>query len=153
MAFATGVSVPARFLFGWLSDRVSPQYLMGFAALLLVVGVFVLEACVIKLGWSGYRPIVLFALFQGCGVGGCATTMPVLTGRCFGARNFGKIIGLVMFGFAIGNILTPTAGIIYDKTGSYEMAFFICMGCAALGIVLALLIRPNALQPEFTTED
>jgi predicted MFS family arabinose efflux permease len=61
-------------------------------------------------------------------------------------------MGLIMVGFAIGILLGPTsAGRIFDKTGSYEMAFFICIASALLSVVLALLIRPDALHAEFKT--
>lgn len=150
MALALGVTLPGRFITGVLCDRFGPKGLMAITGLFVAAGPLALEVCVIKLGWIDFRAIAVFALFQGGAVAMNAVLLPVLVGRCFGERNFSKIMGLIMIGFAIGILLGPTsAGRIFDKTGSYEIAFFICTACALLSVVLALLIRPDALRPEF----
>ena len=150
MALALGVTLPGRFVTGVLCDRFSPKGLMAIAGLFVAAGPLALEVCVVKLGWIDFRAIGVFALLQGGAVATNAIVLPVLVGRCFGDREFSKIMGLIMVGFAIGILLGPTsAGRIFDKTGSYEMAFFICIACALLSVVLALLIRPDALHAEF----
>lgn len=152
MAFALGVTLPSRFVTGVLCDRFSPQALMAVTGLFVGAGPLALDVCVIKLGWIDYRAIGVFALLQGGAVAMNAVVLPVLIGRCFGEREFSKIMGLIMVGFAVGILLGPTtAGRIFDKTGSYEIAFFVCAACALISIVLALLIRPNALHTEFET--
>lgn len=150
MALALGVTLPGRFVTGVLCDRFGPKGLMAITGLFVAAGPLALEVCVIKLGWIDFRAIGVFALLQGGAVAMNAVVLPVLVGRCFGEREFSKIMGLIMVGFAIGILLGPTsAGRIFDKTGSYEMAFFICIVCALLSVVLALLIRPDALRAEF----
>jgi MFS family permease len=152
MAFALGVTLPGRLITGLLCDRFSPKSLMAIAGLFVAAGPLALEVCVIKLGWIDYRAIGVFAVLQGIAVAMNGVVLPVLIGRCFGEREFSKIMGLIMTGFALGILLGPTtAGRIFDKTGSYEIAFFVCAGCALVSIVLALLIRPNALHAEFQT--
>lgn len=152
MAFALGVTLPSRFITGVLCDRFSPKALMAVTGLFVAAGPLALDVCVIKLGWIDYRAIGVFALLQGGAVAMNAVVLPVLIGRCFGEREFSKIMGLIMVGFAVGILLGPTtAGRIFDKTGSYEIAFFVCAACALISIVLALLIRPNALHTEFET--
>jgi MFS family permease len=153
MSIAVGCSIPGRFLFGWLADRYSPQYVLAVTGLFQVAGSFVLWFFVITLGWRDLRPILIFAVFQGMGIAGNATVLPILTGRCFGLRNFAKIIGLVMAGFALGALLgAPISAAIYDSTGSYALAWALCMGVAAVAAVLALFIRPTALHGEFEEE-
>lgn len=150
MALALGVTLPGRFVTGVLCDRFGPKGLMAITGLFVAAGPLALELCVIKLGWIDFRAIVVFALLQGGAVAMNAVILPVLVGRCFGEREFSKIMGLIMVGFAIGILLGPTsAGRIFDKTGSYEMAFLICIACALVSVVLALLIRPDALRGEF----
>ena len=152
MAFALGVTLPSRFITGVLCDRFSPKALMAIAGLFVAAGPLALEVCVIKLGWIDFRAIGVFAFFQGGAIAMNAVVLPVLIGRCFGEREFSKIMGLIMVGFAVGILLGPTsAGRIFDKTGSYEIAFLVCAACAFLSIVLALLVRPNALHAEFET--
>ena len=150
MALALGVTLPGRLITGVLCDRFSPKVIMAIAGLFVAAGPLALEICVIKLGWIDFRAIALFALLQGGAVATNAIVLPVLVGRCFGNREFSRIMGFIMVGFAIGILLGPTsAGRIFDKTGSYEIAFFICIACALLSVVLALLIRPDALRAEF----
>jgi MFS family permease len=153
ISLAVGISVPGRFLYGWLADRFSTQFVMATVGIFLAAGSLALKLFVITLGWRDLRPIVLFALVQGLGIAGFATVLPVLVAKCFGPRNFGKIIGLVMFGFAIGTLLgAPISAMISDKTGSYAAAWLVCSAVAALSVVLALFVRPTALHDEFEEE-
>lgn len=154
MSFALFVTMPMRFMYGWLCDRVDPKYLMASAGVFLFTGSLVLWVFVVELGWVNYGAIYLFAVVQGCGIAGNAVAFPILVGRCFGEREFARIMGLVMSGFAIGVILGPyLVGLIFDTTGSYEISFWGCMGFAIVSVVLALLVPTTALQKEFTTAD
>jgi len=154
MAFALIITLPGRFIYGWLCDHLNPKYLMASAGLFLAGGAFVLWYFVIRLGWmNDYRAIGIFSLFQGTGIAGSAIVLPILVGRCFGEREFPKIMGLVMAGFALGVIFGPfSMGKIFDLTGSYAGAFFLATGVAGLAGILALFIRPHALKDEFKAD-
>jgi MFS family permease len=152
LAFAVGVSVPGRFLYGWSSDHIAPQILMASAGLAMAGSSIVLVIVVINLGLTGSVPIWLFALLQGFGIAGSTVVLPILVGRCFGDLEYGKIQGLVMAGFAIGVILGgPSAAAIYDATGSYELAFILAAVIGVISAVLAFLVRPQALHGEFVS--
>jgi MFS family permease len=154
MAVAVGVSVPGRLFFGWVTDRISPQFLMASVGLLLALSTISLVVFVIRLGWMTSTPIWLFGVTQGLGIAGSTVILPILVGRCFGDLEFGKIQGLVMAGFAIGVIFGgPSAARIFDTTGSYEMAWMACTVVGVVSTVLALLVRPTALHGEFTTQN
>jgi len=146
------VTIPMRFVFGSLSDRFDPKKLMASAGIFLIGGTLTLWVLVLRLGMRGTVPVAVFALFQGFGVAANAVTLPILVGRCFGARDFGKIIGYVMMGFAVGVIFGPVvmAG-IFDATGSFELAFVYSTVALTISVVLATLIRTTALYPEFNT--
>ncbi len=152
MAFALLVTLPARFIFGWLCDRVNPKYLMSSTGIFLMAGSFILWFFVISLGWvEDYRAIWLFAFFQGFGIAGSAIVLPILVGRCFGEREFPKIMGLIMSGFAIGVILGPVSmGRIFDAVSNYAAAFGIAMAVSIAMAVLALFVRPNIPIHQFT---
>ena len=150
MAFAVGISVPGRFLFGWLTDRIAPQFLMAFAGLVLGCSALALYLLVIRFGMIDYVPIWTFGILQGTGIAASTVVLPILVGRCFGDLEFGKIQGLVMAGFAFGVILGgPSAAKIFDTTGSYAWAFVVCGAGGAISMVLVLLVRPEALHGEF----
>jgi MFS family permease len=152
LAFAVGTSVPGRFFYGWLTDRIAPPILMASAGLLMATSALVLDVLVIRLGMIGSAPIWLFAVLQGLGIAGSTVVLPILVGRCFGDLEFGKIQGLVMAGFAIGVIFGgPSAAVIFDATGSYELAFVLAAIIGAASAVLAVLVRPHALHGEFVT--
>lgn len=153
MAFALFVTLPARFIFGWLCDRFNPKYMMASAGFFLMGGAFILWYFVVKLGWvNDYRAIGLFSFFQGFGIAGSAVVMPIMVGRCFGEREFPKILGLAMTGFAVGVLFGPfLMGKIFDATGNYANAFILAMGVAFAAGILALFIQTDALQNKFTT--
>jgi MFS family permease len=152
MAFAVGISVPGRFISGWLTDRIAPQILMAAAGLLLACSAVALHLLVIEFGMIGYVPIWTFGFLQGLGIAASTVVLPILVGRCFGDLEFGKIQGLVMAGFAVGVIFGgPSAARIFDTTGSYAWAFVLCAIGGAISIVLVLLVRPKALHAEFET--
>jgi MFS family permease len=152
MAFAVGISVPGRFISGWLTDRIAPQVLMAAAGLLLGCSALALHLLVIEFGMIGYVPIWTFGFLQGLGIAAATVVLPILVGRCFGDLEFGKIQGLVMAGFAVGVIFGgPSAAKIFDTTGSYAWAFVLCAVGGAVSMVLVLLVRPQGLQAEFQT--
>ncbi len=153
MTAAVGVSVPGRFFYGWITDRISPQYLMASAGVLLALSTISLLVFVIKLGWTSSAPIWLFGITHGLGIAGSTVVLPILVGRCFGDLEFGKIQGLVMAGFAVGVIFGgPSAARIFDTTGSYELAWIICTVVGIVSMILALMVRPTKLHAEFTTQ-
>jgi MFS family permease len=152
MAIAVGISVPGRFISGWLTDRIAPQALMAAAGLLLGGSAVALHLLVIEFGMIGYVPIWTFGFLQGLGIAAATVVLPILVGRCFGDLEFGKIQGLVMAGFAVGVIFGgPSAAKIFDTTGSYAWAFVLCAVGGAISMVLVLLVRPQGLQAEFQT--
>jgi MFS family permease len=151
---AVGISIGGRLLAGWLCDRWKLRYLLALGGLFISCSVGALEVFLIRLGYTSTGPLFLFSLFYGLGIAGTHIVIPVIVGRCFGQLNYGRIMGMVMSGFALGVIFGPTvAGRIFDTTGSYELAFVICIAGLVLSALLALLIRPERLQPLFTTQD
>jgi MFS family permease len=157
-SFALAVTMPMRFFMGYLCDRIDPKYVMAAAGVFLAIGSTMLWLGMIRFGWVGYGPIIAFALIQGTAISGNAIGLPILVGRCFGAREFSKIIGLVMTSFAVGVFFGPTTvGYIYTNSApppdqSYELAFILTTVAAIISIVAALSIRTKALYGEFTAE-
>jgi MFS family permease len=149
---AIGFSVVGKFLFGWAADRWSAPILMAATGFLAAVGPVALELFVVR--GDGANPLVLWlhAVPYGIGFGGQVILLPMLVGRCFGPRSFGKIQGLVMSGFAVGVLVgIPLAGRIFDKTGSYEMAIIIAAAVFVVSGVFSLMVRPDKYVSRFTT--
>jgi MFS-type transporter involved in bile tolerance (Atg22 family) len=54
----------------------------------------------------------------------------------------GTIIGLASLSFSVGAIAGPfLAGYIFDSTGSYDLAFFVCGIFLAVGSVSLYFVR------------
>ncbi len=138
---AMGVSIAGRIVFGRLADKFQPQHLMAVASGMFAAAVLVLEIGVIRMGLRSSLILALFAVLYGCAMGSMAV-YPVLVARCFGLRNFSKILGIIMIAFYLGIIIGPVfAGKVSVSTGSYEVAFLaftaMFIGCG----ILCLLIR------------
>jgi len=66
-----------------------------------------------------------------------------LLARLFGLGSHGLIFGVVDFGFIVGSAVGAlVTGYIFDITGSYQIAFFICAILSVVGLILTLVLRP-----------
>jgi MFS family permease len=150
---AVGFSIVGRLLFGWLADRWFPTLLLALTLLLAALGPAAVELLFVRLQLREVNLLWLYAVPFGIGSGGNFVVIPVLVGRCFGELHFSKIMGLVMSGSAVGVIVgIPTAGWVFDETGSYEWVLIGCVVGLFLSTLLAVLIRPARHQPQFATE-
>ena len=153
LGFTVLLSIPGRLLFGWMADRISPAVVLAIVGILLVCGPCLLEVLFIRMGLDNVNLLWLYAVPYGLGIAGNAVVLPILVSRCFGVLHFSKLMGLVMSGFAIGVVVgIPGAGKIFDATGSYEIAFFVCITVFALSSVLVMAIKPSRHHPDFVTE-
>jgi MFS family permease len=112
-------SIAGRYFFGWIGDRLrDAKYAacIGFAAMAL--GMLVLLQFRNVYGLYGCA-----ALF-GFGYGSISTMMPFLIADRFGISMLGTIYGMLTFFVVAGASLGPIlGGYIYDKTGSYDLAW------------------------------
>jgi hypothetical protein len=75
-----------------------------------------------------------------------------LIGAGFGRQAFGRVMGLmgpVMLPVHVLGI--PYAGWIYDRTGSYEVAFLTFIAIYVLAIAVLLLLRLPDVEPGSAT--
>ena len=138
-----GISLNAAFLglgslfWGWLTERVPPRYVM--AAIAVIVGgssaLFIIADSTIE--------VLTYSTLFGFGVGGLLSVPPVAYADYYGRRSLGVIRGvtepLTSFGQAIGAVL---AGVVFDLTDSYELAFATFAVLSGLAMLLVLFARP-----------
>ena len=125
---------------GWAGDRWNKRAIVvgcmaGHAAALLLLA-----------SASAFWMIAAFAVLHGLAWGVRGPLMSALRADYFGSASFGTITGLssmvVMFGMMGGPLV---AGILADRTGSYELGFQVLAALAALGSVFFVLAsRPPA---------
>jgi MFS family permease len=79
----------------------------------------------------------------GLSVGASATLLPAILVEALGLRRYGTLWGIVRLLGWIGGGLGPfLAGQIFDRTGTYTLAFEFCAICMLIGACTAAMIRP-----------
>lgn len=144
LATIGGVSMAARLVIGIFIDRIGSKWSMGFGNCLLIVALLWLQAA------DNSRLLYLFAVIYGLAHGSFFTTISPLVAELFGTRTHGLLFGIVAFCATAGGALGPImAGYVFDHTGSYNLAFWICALMSILSLVLLLFLRPIENSGEF----
>jgi len=134
-----GVSIVGRLVMGYAGDRNGNKPAMSICFLILVLALSWLQFA--KELWMLY----LFAIIYGVTHGGFFALISPMVAELFGTGSHGTILGIVIFIGAIGGTIgSVLAGYIFDITGSYQLAFLICAGVSAIGLILSLLLKPTS---------
>jgi sugar phosphate permease len=142
-----GMSILGRIGFGVLSERFPIRRL--YAVCYLACGVAV------ALLWAtpsfGSTSLVGYVACFGIATGGSFAMTALLVGDLFGIRALGEIFGLLGLIATIGGAIGVTgAGLIFDRAGSYDAVFAVCVALSWLGAVLILFVRPPSQAPGAT---
>lgn len=139
------ISIPGRVVLNLAGDRLGPQRLLALSIGLQGSGQLILLLTT-NLVW-----LLAYVLVFGIAFGSASGLRAALIAEQFGRRSFGAIsavTGLMTYAFAaLGPAL---AGLVYDRTGGYELAFavgVVLFGLAALSVV----VTPPA-PPEFESQ-
>ena len=126
-----------RFLWAWLSDRIGRR--MVFVTMFISQAIlFVILAQV-----SAYALFAVIAFIIVSMYGGGFGTMPAFAADYFGAKNVGKIYGLMLTAWSFGGVLGPLLiSAVVDSTGEYTTALYILAGMLLASTILPLLLRP-----------
>ena len=129
------VSIPSRFIYGWLSDIFPKKYVFASSNIFTSIGLFFFS--IIDGGSSVI--IVLFVIFFSVGLGGLAPIRAPLIREYFGTKNFGTIFGIFFIPLTLGIVLSPPiAGAIFDVRGVYDPYWLILSGVALLAALIML---------------
>ncbi len=130
-----GISRP---MFGWLSDHIGRELVMGIAFSLEAVGI-------LALGWYGSNPwafvvlsgIVFFAW------GEVYSLFSATAGDTFGTKNIGTIYGLLYCAKGIAALLVPFGNLLMEATGTWTSVLYTMAALDLSAAIAALLIlRP-----------
>jgi MFS family permease len=134
-----GVSMAGRFVSGIAIDRVGSKRVIIFCFVFLIAGLLWLQIATEL--WMLY----LFAVVYGVAHGGFFTAFSPLIAEFFGIKFHGALFGITMFSGNLGGALGPLmAGYIFDITGAYAGAVWICTAVSILGFLLVVLLKPVA---------
>eukprot|EP00058_Branchiostoma_floridae_P016170 XP_002601658.1 hypothetical protein BRAFLDRAFT_124302 [Branchiostoma floridae] len=101
-----------------------------------------------------YSGMAAYAVWHGLANGLCYPLIPTLVVDVAGVEKIASAMGMVMFITSIGlTVGLPTAGILYDTTGSYDASFYFVGACfllsaAVLAFSHILSIRRQDSVPE-----
>ena len=145
----SGVSIGTRLATPVLSDYIGPKTVMAVA--------YVLQGIpVIMLFWT--HDVWLFYVFAavfGIGYGGEAGGFPILNRRYYGQAPVGSAHGFQMLGAGLGMAVGGwVGGIVYDFTGTYNIALVISVIASIMGAVSIVLLErtDRMLIPDWETE-
>jgi len=133
-----GFGIVGRVVSGFVADRIGNRkvFIIGFAVILASSFLLVLTTAEL---WVLY----IFAAIFGFAASGAGSLTSPLTADLFGMRSHGLIFGIVDLGFPIGGAVGPiVAAYTFDTMGSYQVSFQVCAAFSALGLLLAIIIRP-----------
>jgi MFS family permease len=139
------ISIFSRIFWGWLSDRIGREKTVTAGnAFVAGAAIFLL---LLNHPHSSRIYAYLFAVTFGIGWGVTAPMLMAMTADLFQGRRFGSIYGVVEAvvgaGSAVGAWL---AGFIFDKTGSYDAAFFYTVIVSLVSCVFVWIAAPGKVR-------
>ncbi len=128
-------SIIGRSLIGFACDKIGAR--MALTACLVTLTLSLTCLLFAQEVWIFY----LFAIIFGGAYGGIVPLESLVTAGFFSLKFLGAILGSLILIDLIGAALGPlSAGIIFDVTGSYSLAFLICLIIGTLSIILSLAL-------------
>ena len=138
-----GLSVPGRFISGFLWGKLGWQKLLAFSMLATTIPILFL--LFLKNSWMLYGFVCVYGLFHG----GRVPAQVGILGEFFGMRSLGELIGIVFAAAYVSAAVAPyVAGFIFDVTGSYFIAFLLLIGILLCGGLAALMVKKPAITRE-----
>jgi MFS family permease len=136
------LSIVGRIVFGVAADRIGRATSATISYGCTAVGTLCLLGLEV---WPHAAALYAYALFFGLGFGARGPIITAMASQLFPGRRFGVIYGMLSVGNGIGGGVAPWfAGLVYDLTGSYRVAFLIAVGFCVLGSACFWLARPRS---------
>jgi predicted MFS family arabinose efflux permease len=136
VAVQSGSAIVGKLLVGFLAERVDIRRLFAGVAVLHAV------LLVIYIAWPGYWPMLAAIAVIGAAVGGSLPVWLLLVAAAFRSQDYGKASGAMSLGMqTISITFVALAGKVYDRTGSYTVAFWFYIGAALFAVALVAATR------------
>lgn len=135
-----GCSILGRLSLGALLDRLG-----GRASLILCLLPLSLSLASLTLIEDPSK-LYFFALIYGIAHGGLFTVVSPIVAEYFGMKAHGAIFGVILFFGTLGGAAGPlVAGVLFDRSGSYQVVFILLSLLALSGLLLAISLRKPVL--------
>lgn|SRR5574337_1803 len=140
MAVMFGTAMVGKFAFGLMADYFPPKRVFLVNIAIMVGGALLLAGMKPSLIWYA---LVLFGL----GWGGLYTMIQLLAVNAFGLSSAGKILGTItLLDATSGGLGIWITALLYDRFGSYHVAFIFIAGLVMAAFIAATRVR-NERQP------
>jgi len=137
LAVLGGVSIAGKTIMGAATDRIGTRTGIIIGFILMVVTLTWL--IVARELWMLY----LFAAFFAFGYASMIALMSPIIAELFGLSSVGILLGIVNFACTIGCATGPVlAGWLFDISGSYQLAFLLCVAVSIIGLIATLFLKP-----------
>jgi len=136
VALQSGSAIAGKVGLGLMADRVALQRLFAVVA---VAHLVLLSALIIN---PGYWTLLSILIAAGLAIGGVFPLLTMLIAAAFGSRSYGTAYGVMntfLQIFAIGAVYFTHHA--YDRTGTYQDAFWVFGGFVFVSIFLVSLVR------------
>jgi MFS family permease len=133
LSFFLIVVTLGKIFLGWVYDKFGTKIGTSFICIVFAVSI----ACML---FPESKPL-MYAMAFLYGLGICTGTVcpPVITAAMFGSKHYGEIYGYVNLSVYLGAALSvPAIAVIYDRTGSYQMAWLLCIAMIAVSFIALL---------------
>lgn len=135
LSILAGISIIGRLGIGFVSDRIGSRLAQGACLFLMTLALIWL--LFVKEIWMFY----VFAVVFGLAYGSIVSLLTVVAAELFGLRFLGTMLGgLFLIGLIGGAVGAPLSGSIFDITGSYGLAFLICVVISTVAFILSLIL-------------
>ena len=129
-----GLGLVGKFVFGFLADRLPHKGVFLGNLAVMLAGAVLLAAVNPATMWTA-------VVLVGLGWGGLYTLLQLLCVESFGLKAVGAVLGTISIVDAIGGGLGIwLTGVLFDRTGSYDLGFQVIAGLVAFAFVAALTV-------------
>lgn len=144
LAIIGGVNGVMSIVAGYLGDRMRKKVLLSAFYLFrsIAITVFILAP-------PSLTSVIVFSVTMGSVWLSVVPLTGALVGQIFGARHMATLFGIVMFSHQVGAFFGAwTGGLVFDATGSYDIAWMIAIGLGIMSAIVHLPIPDKPLRLE-----
>jgi MFS family permease len=144
LGFVSLAGIPGQIALGWLSDRIGREWVWTVGAL----GFAICYATLLLLAASPTMPLLyVMVIAQGMLGYGLTSVVGAIPAEIFQGRHYGSIFGTHMLSSIAGGAVGPwLTGVLYDRTGSYTLPFWIAIACCVVSAVTIWLAAPRKVR-------
>jgi MFS family permease len=137
LSVGAAVSIPGRILMGGVADRIGNRL-----ALLICLGTAILAFSILLLA-TRLGTLYLFAVLFGISLWATVGILSPLMAELFGLKAHATLFAFCVFAGSLGSAIGPVfTGYLFDVTGSYRLAFLLCLALSCISFGAIFLIRP-----------